>query len=75
MPDLPLACPRCGTDMRGGRLSSAIGPSAIVLRWQAAYVVRWVGDAGTGGRMHEHVGWLCPEMCGEFVPVRERGNG
>jgi hypothetical protein len=71
MADLPLTCPRCGADMRGGRLSSAIDPSAIVLRWQAAYVVRW----NERGPRHAHVGWLCPEMCGEFVPVREKANG
>lgn len=69
MTDFPLACPRCGADMRGGRLSSAIDPSAVVLRWQTVYAVRWV-DCPSGERPADAlVGWVCPEMCGEFVPT------
>jgi hypothetical protein len=73
--DLPLACPRCGADMRGGRLSSAVDPSAIVLRWQTVWLTRWE-DFRDGQRpVSDVAGVICPEMCGEFVPVREKANG
>lgn len=68
MSDMPLVCPGCGADMRGGRLSSVIDPSARHGLWRAVYCVEWV-DMPNGERPKDsQIGWLCPN-CWQVLPL------